>query len=209
MKKTLLLLMLAFSALSFAQSKYESGMKKGLADVKNAKTSPDMLASSAFFERIANAEKDKWLPFYYASYYNMMAGWMDQKSDKDKVAEKSLELLVKAEALEINNAELFCLRQMIATMQMTVDPMTRWMTYGQQATKALADAKAADPNNPRIYFLEGQNTMNTPEQFGGGKKKAKPILEKAVELFAKYQVPSEFHPNWGKDDAETSLKSCQ
>jgi len=208
MKKLLLLFILGFSILSIAQGKYEGGMKKGLADAKNAKTSADMLASSAFFERIANAEKDKWLPFYYASYYNVIAGWMDEKSDKDKVAEKSLELLIKAETLESNNAELFCLRQMIATMQMTVDPMTRWMTYGQQASKALDDAKKADPNNPRIYFLEGQNTMNTPEQFGGGKKKAKPILEKAVDLYAKFQPVSEFHPNWGKEDAESSLKSC-
>lgn len=208
MKKLLLLFVLGFSMLSIAQGKYEAGMKKGLADATNAKTSADMLASSAFFERIANAEKDKWLPYYYASYYNVIAGWMDEKADKDKVAEKSLELLIKAEALESNNAELFCLRQMIATMQMTVDPMTRWMTYGQQASKALEDAKKADPNNPRIYFLEGQNTMNTPEQFGGGKKKAKPILEKAVELYAKFQPASEFHPNWGKDDAESSLKSC-
>jgi hypothetical protein len=208
MKKLLLLFILGFSILSIAQGKYEAGMKKGLSDAKNAKSSAEMLASSAFFERIANAEKDKWLPYYYASYYHLMAGWMDDKADKDKVAEKSMELIIKAEALESNNSELFCLRQMLATMQMTVDPMTRWMTYGQQASKALADAKKADSTNPRIYFLEGQSTMNTPEQFGGGKKKAKPILEKAVELYTNFQPVSEFHPTWGKEDAESSLKAC-
>lgn len=208
MKKILLLFILGYSTLNVAQGKYETGMKKGLEDAKNAKTAMDMLASSAFFERIANAEKDKWLPYYYAAYFNLMSGWMDEKSNKDKVAEKSLDLLVKAEILEKNNADLFCLRQMIATMKMSVDPMTRWMTYGQQASKAIEEAKKADPDNPRIYFLEGQGILNTPEQFGGGKKKAKPILEKAVELYAKFQPASEFHPNWGKEDAESLLKNC-
>ena len=184
-------------------------MKKGLEDAKIAKNSQEMLASSAFFERIANAEKDKWLPYYYAAYFHIIATWMDEKSDKDKEANKALELIIKAEALEQNNAELFCLRNMIGTMQMIVDPMTRWMTYGKQASKALEDAKKADSNNPRIYYLEGQNTLNTPEQFGGGKKNAKPILEKAVANYNSFVLLSEFHPNWGKEDAEKALKSCE
>lgn len=209
MKKILILLFVCFSINTFSQSKYETGMKKGLDDVKMVKTSEEMLSSSAFFERIANTEKDKWLPYYYAALYNHLAAWMDAKSDKDKVSLKTIELIEKAELIDANNSELFCLRQMVAVMQMTVDPMNRWMTYGQQGTKALENAKKADPNNPRIYFLEGQTIMNTPEQFGGGKVKAKPLFEKAVELYAKQSVPSELHPIWGKDDAEKSLKLCQ
>jgi hypothetical protein len=210
MKTLILLIALVLSATSLnAQSKYETAMTKAMDQYKAGKTAKDMLDVSALFERIAEAEKDKWLPYYYAALTNNMASWIDEKSDKDKLAEKSLVLVAKAEALEANNAELFCLRNMIASSQMMVDPMSRWQSYGMEASNALTDAKKADPNNPRIYFLEGQGVFNTPEAFGGGKKNAKPLFEKSVTLFETFTLASPFHPDWGKDDATEMLKACE
>ena len=168
-----------------------------------------MGATAAFFERVADAEKDKWLPYYYAAYANYLIGWMNPKADKDKVAEKSNDLITKAEAIEPNNSELFCLRQMTATLQMVVDPMSRWQTYGTQASKAIENAIKADPNNPRSYYLKGQNLMSTPEAFGGGKAIAKKLFEKAVELYATFKPASSFHPNWGKEQTDKLLAQCQ
>jgi tetratricopeptide (TPR) repeat protein len=183
-------------------------MTRGLEQLKAAKTTEDMAAASAFFERVGDAEKDKWLPYYYAAYANYMTGWMNPKADKDKVSEKSKDLISKAEALEQNNSELFCLRQMVAVQQMTVDPMARWQSYGAEARAALEKAIKADPNNPRIYYLNGQTLMNTPEAFGGGKAVAKKLFEKSLELY-KTSQPPQFYPNWGKEDAEKLLAACQ
>ncbi len=191
-----------------AQSKYESGMQKGLEQLGVSKTVEDMTSTSAFFERIADAEKDKWLPYYYAAYANYITGWMNPKADKDKVAEKSKDLIAKAEAIE-KNAEIYCLRQMVAIQQMTVDPMTRWQTYGAEAKQALENAKQADPTNPRIYYLDGQSLFRTPEAFGGGKAVAKRSAEKSVELFKTFKPASSLHPNWGKAEAEKLLADCQ
>jgi hypothetical protein len=191
-----------------AQSKYESGMQKGLEQLQTSKTVEDMTSTSAFFERIADAEKDKWLPYYYAAYANYITGWMNPKADKDKVAEKSKDLIAKAETIE-KNAEIYCLRQMVAIQQMTVDPMTRWQTYGAEAKQALENAKQADPNNPRIYYLDGQSLFRTPEAFGGGKAVAKKSAEKSVELFKTFKPASPLHPNWGKAEAEKLLADCQ
>lgn len=191
-----------------AQSKYESGMQKGLEQLQASKTVEDMTSTSAFFERIADAEKDKWLPYYYAAYANYITGWMNPKADKDKVAEKSKDLIAKAEAIE-KNAEIYCLRQMVAIQQMTVDPMMRWQTYGAEAKQALENAKQADPNNPRIYYLDGQSLFRTPEAFGGGKAIAKKSAEKSVELFKTFKPASPLHPNWGKAEAEKLLADCQ
>lgn len=209
--KKIILLALALVSVTIlnAQSKYETGMTKAIEKYQTAKTAEETLAASAMFERIADAEKDKWLPYYYAALTNNQSTWIDTKADKDKAAEKSLMLLEKAELLDSNNAELFCLRNLIASSQMMVDPMTRWQKYGMQASTALANAKKADPNNPRIYFLEAQSIFNTPEAFGGGKKNAKPLFEKSVELFGKFVSPSPLHPTWGKEDAENMLKQCQ
>ena len=88
MKQVLVIVSMFFAGMLAAQSKYESGMAKGLEQFQAAKTVEDMSATSAFFERIADAEKDKWLPYYYAAYANHLIGWMNPKADKDKVGEK-------------------------------------------------------------------------------------------------------------------------
>jgi|EP00611_Tribonema_gayanum_P020351 hypothetical protein len=208
MKQIIIILSMLFAGQLVAQTKYETGMQKGLEQFAAAKSADDMAAASAFFERIADAEKDKWLPYYYAAYANHLTGWMNPKADKDKVAEKSKDLLGKAEALE-RNAETYCMRQMIAIQQMTVDPMSRWQTYGTEASNALAEAKKIDATNPRIYLLDGQTLMNTPEAFGGGKAVAKKLFEKAVSLYGNFKPASPMHPVWGKEEAAKLLAACQ
>lgn len=209
MKHLVIIISMFFSGMAFAQTKYDGAMTKGLEQLKAAKSVDDMLSASAFFERVGDAEKDKWLPYYYAAYANYVTAWMNPKLDKDKVAEKSNDLLTKAEAIEPNNSELFCMRQMTATLQMVVDPMSRWQSYGAQANSAIEKAIKADPNNPRIYYLKGQSLMNTPEAFGGGKAVAKKLFEKSVELYKNFQPASPYHPVWGKEEAEKLLAACQ
>ncbi|MBV9987445.1 MAG: hypothetical protein JO301_07190 [Chitinophagaceae bacterium] len=209
MKHALVIISMFFAGMAVAQTKFESAMGRGLEQFKAAKTVDDMTTASAFFERVGDAEKDKWLPYYYAAYSYYLTGWMNPKADKDKVAEKTKDLISKAEAIEPNNSELYCLRQMAAIQQMTVDPMARWQTYGAEARAALDKAIKADPNNPRIYYLNGQTLMNTPEAFGGGKAVAKKLFEKSLELYKTFQPASPFHPNWGKEEAEKLLAACQ
>ena len=208
MKQLLVVIGMLFAGMALSQSKYDAGMAKGLEQLKAAKSVEDMNVASGFFERIGDAEKDKWLPYYYAAYSNYMTGWMDPKADKDKVGEKSKDLISKAEMIEHNNSEIFCIRQMVAVMQMTVDPMARWQSYGTEATNALQSATKADPNNPRIYYLSGQTLMNTPEAFGGGKAVAKKLFEKSLELYKTFQPTSPLHPTWGKEEAEKLLAAC-
>lgn len=208
MKQILVIVSMFFVGVLSAQSKYEAAMGKGLEQFKEAKTTEDMATTSAFFERVADAEKDKWLAYYYAAYANHLTGWINPKADKDKVAEKTKDLLAKAEAIE-RNSELYCLRQMVAIQQMTVDVMARYQTYGTEATASLEKAAEADPTNPRIYYLQAQTLMNTPEAYGGGKAVAKKLFEKSLELYKTFKPASPFHPNWGKEDAEKLLAACQ
>jgi hypothetical protein len=209
MKKLLVIALMLIGGIVSAQSKYEAGMGKAFEQMKEAKTAEDMGATAAFFERIAEAEKDKWLPYYYAAYCNYLTGWMNPNADKDAIGDKSKELIVKAEVLEKNNSELFVLRQMVAVQQLTVDPMSRFQTYGKQANEALEMAKQADPNNPRVYLVEGQYKMNVPEAYGGGKEVGKKLFTKAIELFKTFKPASNMNPSWGADQAEKLLAQCQ
>lgn len=209
MKKTILVIAL-FSFITLnAQTKYESAMQNGFAKLKETKGADDLQALGAYYERIAEAEKTQWLPYYYAARHYTISAFMNPAADKDKAAAKVTELINKAEAIESANAEIYCLKQQVAVMQLLVDPMSRWQTFGAQASEAIAKAKEIDPSNPRPYLLEGQYLMNVPEAFGGGKAVAKKLFEKSLELFSGFKPSSALHPNWGKEQAEQLLAACQ
>ena len=207
MKKLIAGFALLTALMSNAQSdKYEQAMKKTLSLFDSVKTTQGYQALSANFERIGDAEKTQWLPYYYAGLALTTAAWTDQAMDKDANAEKIKALCTKAEAIE-KNSEIYTLRNMAATQQMIVDPQSRWMTYGQEAAGALKKGMELDPNNPRLYYLQAMSIFGTPEQFGGGKEKAKPVFEKAIALF-KSENPKPLYPHWGQEQAEEKLVEC-
>ncbi len=208
MKKLVLGFAMLLSLASQAQSdKYTDAMQKGIAQLNDAKTPDALQAVSASFERIADAEKTQWLPYYYAAIAQDWIGFTDPKADKDKIGEKANQLLDKAEAIE-KNAEIYCARNMAATIQMLVDPQSRWQTYGTAANAALEKAQQADPQNPRVYYLQGMSLFGKPVAFGGGKDKAKPMFQKSVELFKTFQAKP-LYPNWGQKEAEAMLAKCE
>ncbi|HKB44089.1 MAG TPA: hypothetical protein VKC90_06860 [Chitinophagaceae bacterium] len=213
MKKLNLLLIAVILMISAnAQSdKYVAAMKKNLAMFDSVKTTTENQSLSASFERIGDAEKTQWLPYYYAALALTTPGWQDPKLDKDVNAEKIKALCNKADALAQDNtdkSEILSIRNMAATQQMLVDPQTRWANYGQESDKYLQKAKELNANNPRLYYLEGAGTFGKPEQFGGGKAKAKPLLEKAIALY-KTEQPKPLYPHWGQKQAEDMLAQCQ
>ena len=212
MKKMILALTLLSSIMTYAQSdKYTTAMQKNLDMFDSAKTTVDFQGVAAAFERIGDAEKTHWLPYYYAGLALTMPGWTDTKLDKDANAERIKTLCDKADGLAKDNAdkaEILAVKNMAATQQMLVDPQSRWSSYGQEGAGYLSKAKQLNPNNPRLYYLEGAGIFGTPEQFGGGKTKAKPVLQKAVELY-KADQPKPLYPRWGQKQAEDMLAQCQ
>jgi len=209
MKKSMLsLLFCGFMVAALAQSeKYTAVMQKNISALDAAKTVADLQDVAASFERVGDAEKTQWLPYYYAALAQTWIGWRPDVKDKDANAEKIKVYLAKAEAIE-KNAELYAVENMMATQQMMVDPQTRWQTNGVEASTALQNGLKLDPNNPRLYYLQGESLFGTPVQFGGGKDKAKPVFEKAIALFKAAQ-PKPLYPNWGQKQAEDKLAQCQ
>lgn len=212
MKKNFLAVALFATVSLYAQSeKYASAMKQNLDMFDSAKTTADFENYAASFERIGDAEKTQWLPYYWSALVLTRIGWIDEKANKDDIAKRIMALCDKADALakeSADKAEILTLRNMAATQQMLVDPQNRWMTYGQQASKYLQEATALNPNNPRIYYLQGMSLFNTPEQFGGGKSAAKPVFEKSVEL-ARKEEHKDLYPHWGGELSEEMLKQIQ
>ena len=210
MKKTIFILAAMLTgSFSFAQmpDKFVKAMEAKIIAVDTTISVQGLTDLANSFERIADAEKNQWLAYYYAAFCNASAGlmaanggdMMAAKTDKtDPYADKAEKQLSKAEELMKDNSEIYIVKKMIATLRMMGDPMNRYMTYGPQAAEALEAAKKLDPNNPRVYLLEGQDKFYTPEQFGGSKDEAKTLFEKSKQLFETFKPASSIHPNWGR-----------
>lgn len=213
MKSSILILFLsiAFFAASAQSDRYNTGMKANIAAIDTSFNHPLSLVSVANnFERIAIAEKTQWLPYYYAAYCQIMYAFMQtDPSGNDVIADKAEGWLNKADSLSPANSEISSVKSLIATARMIVNPQQRYMQYGTQANDLMEKAKKEDPNNPRPYYLQGQNLKNTPEQFGGGCAAAKPLLETALQKFNAFKPQSDLHPNWGKYMTEQYLSQCK
>jgi hypothetical protein len=196
---------------AFSQSdKYEAAMKTNIVLLDSALIKGNIGDLANNFERIGNAEKTQWLPYYYAAYCTVMSSYINQdKSKTDEIADKADALITKAEQLAGGeNSETCVIKSMVASAHMMVDPQTRWQQYGQVSSGNIEKAKKMDPTNPRPVYLEGQSKFYTPEQFGGGKAVAKPLLEKALAMFAGFKPASTLHPVWGKGSVQYFINQC-
>ena len=201
----------AITATRAQSEKFTGAMKKNIAALDTAFANPASLLTLANnFERIATTEKNQWLPYYYAAFCQVNYGFMQQEKDKvDDIADKATALISKADSLMPENSEISCIKSMIASCHMMVNPMQRWQQYGAESNTQMQAAMRQDPANPRPYFLKGQGLKYTPEQFGGGCKTARPELQTAMEKYAAFKPASEIHPSWGQQITQSLLDQCK
>lgn len=209
MKKAILMVAIITSAcFTFAQSaKYETAMKTNIAQLDSLMTKNNYEELANNFTRIGDAEKTQWLPYYYAAFcYATEAMNEKDNSKKDAIADKASAQITKAETiLGKENSETDVIKAMIATAHMTVDPQTRYMTYGVAISENTKNAETLDPTNPRPVLFEAENKYFTPEAYGGGKSVAKGLFDKAKELFDTFKPESDISPNWGKTSLDYFL----
>ncbi len=203
-------MLLATLSTNAQSEKYLAAMKTNMGALDSSFRNPASLLSLANnFERIANAEKNQWLPFYYAAFCQVNYSFMEQdKSKVDAIADKAAALISQADLLQPGNSEISCIKSMIASSRLMVNPMQRYMEFGPESDKQLETAIAQDPANPRPHFLKGQGLKYTPEQFGGGCKTAKEELQKAMDKFNTFKPASEISPDWGKEMNSKLLNEC-
>lgn len=203
---------LAFAMMLFAfpvfAADYEATMKANLQKLGEAKTLADYNALAAQFERIANAEKTKWQPGYYAvlCYVNSVAMVQMTEDEKHAQLDKAQPIMDILKKNFNKESEVFALQGFLYEMRIT--GMATAMKYSSLANETLEEAEKLNPTNPRIYYLQGMNVFHTPKTFGGGKEKAKPFFEKAKSLFASQKPASSIDPNWGEGHNNQMLAEC-
>jgi hypothetical protein len=204
---TIAICFLTAAGLYADDSKYEKAMKKNLSKIDSAKNVGAMLDIANGFERIAFAEKDKWLPYYYASFMLTLASFTDTTAGKkDGYLDKADNFINIADSLEEDESEIYVLKGMIAQARLQVDPMNRWMKYGAISNNTFKKAMELDTLNPRPEYLQGVSLYYTPEQFGGGPAPAKRLLEKSLEKYNQFVPDNDLMPKWGREMVEQMLE---
>jgi len=197
----------AISATVFSVN-YEETMKVNIQKLNTEFTTSGLTSLAGQFERIANAEPGKWQPRYYAAYCYVWATAISEMPAGDKhklldLAQAQMDILLKSVK---NESEIFVLQAFL--YQMRITDMGKGMKYSGLASEALDEAEKLNPNNPRIYYVRGNNVYNTPKAFGGGKEKAKPLFAKAAGLFEKQKPANAIEPAWGSEHNKQMLALC-
>jgi hypothetical protein len=193
------LAVLSTSMLMAQSERYAGAMRQNLSQLDSARSAVDYQTAANNFERIANAENEQWQPYYYASYALCMKAFNTKNlAEIDGIADKADALLVMAESLAPNNAEVMALKAMILSARISVDMMSRGMTMGPKSAMLLGQALKLQPDNPRALMQMAQNRYYTPEAFGGSQKQGIELLEKCVASYDTFQPATPFDPSWGK-----------
>lgn len=212
MKKIIITsIIIAAAIFTYSQDKaYMQAMGKNLQEMAQAETLADFQSLANNFERIAEASPKEWLPGYYAAYcYMQMVFSSEGVEDIDQSLDKAESFLEKARDISPENAEIEVLQGWLYQGRIQADPMGRGMEYSQKASAAFGKAKGFDPENPRVYFLLGQNILYTPEAFGGGMEAACPYFREAKEKFDNFEPETPISPDWGKEYNETLVEDCK
>jgi hypothetical protein len=212
MKRIYLFIALCFCIDNFGFSqtnKYQQAMEKNVYMLDTAMKTATYLKLFHNFKRIADIEKDKWLPLYYAGSCAMSyAGGTEDLNIIEQWTDVAEEYALKADSLSPQNPEIMILRASNLFIKIQVDMMARGFNYTVKSANLLEKAKKLDPKNPRVYIQMGFMKYMTPQQFGGDKSKACEFFHKAEELLIDVNTQT-IDVHWGKDEAASMLRRCQ
>jgi len=204
------LVFLSLTVFTSAQNKkFIAAMEKNVAAIDTTRDGLQLQNLANNFERIASAEKSEWLPSYYVAYCYVNMTYSTKGDQIDTYCDKAEKFLSIADSIHPENSEIYTLKAQIAAARIGVNPMSRGQKYGTISGEFREKAKKLDQSNPRPYYLEGTGFFYTPPMFGGGKDKAKPLFQKAAEMYETFKPESTFAPNWGKNSTLYLLKECE
>ena len=189
---------------------YNKVMSANITALNAAKTLESFDPIVHKFIRIGEAEKDKWLPYYYVSLAYVWKGFrLKEAAEKDKNLTESLKYIDKAKSLAENNAEVIALEGFIYMMQISIDPGSRGQSITPKAFGNFNQALAIQPTNPRALLFKGQMQYGMSQFFGSGTEEACAMILKSVELFDKDEKADSNLPAWGLSSANQYIENCK
>lgn len=208
---TILIMILVMTQVSFAggDKKYTKAMEANIQALYDAESADAFGPIANKFTRIGEAEKDMWLPYYYASLAEVFKSFrITDVKQKDLVLDQAQCHLAKAAVLEQGNSEITALEGFIYMLKISVDPGTRGQLLAPKAMGSFGTAMTLDPQNPRATLFMGQMQMGTAQFFGSGIEEACAMIDLSVKLFEEFKPQNSISPIWGKGTAIEWQQRC-
>ncbi len=208
MKKmiTIILLLGAMFTSTLAQS-VDDFINEGKRIVNKATVQFDKvlyLKARGLFERALSSDPENRLAKYYLAYtdYRLAIYFMSEGDDVqfERFINSGMEMCESLLADDNNDAETKALLGGIYGIRIANDG-SLGPTLGPESNMLLYEAVELEPDNPRVLVFAGISKLNTPEFFGGSKKKALEYFTKAVELFESGEDVNPEGIDWGYTDA--------
>lgn len=179
--------------------------------VMNTGDAVELQALAAKLERAAAVAPADWLPRYYQVYALVISVFTGKEDGdaKDALLDRAEAALAQARQLKGDESELLTLQAYAYQARLGISPMLRSMKYSRMVSEAVAQAKKANPANPRPYLVGANNVYFTPSMFGGGAEAAKPLYEEAKAKYAAFRPTSPLAPNWGQNQVLGRLKKYE
>lgn len=206
MKHLIIIIAILISSIAIAQTNYQKGMEKAFQLWQSDKWQE----AEQFFERIATAEPNEWLPNYYIAQMNSLKSWEEKDANILKAQlDRAQEYINIATSISKNNPEIIVMQAQILTNWIAFDGMTYGMKYSAKVAELYNKAYAIDSDNPRVVYCKAEWGIGSARYFGQDTAPFCGELENALKLFTKFKPESDFHPNWGKKRAESAFENCK
>ncbi|WP_223649137.1 hypothetical protein [Hymenobacter psoromatis] len=186
---------------------YAEQLSTAITQVMSTNDAATLTSLCAKLERLAAAVPTDWLPRYYQAYALLMQARGGKDAQPDALLDRAEAALKQARQLNGDESELLALQASIYQGRLTIDPMQRAQEYSPLVMETTALAESLNPANPRPYLIEANQLYYTPEMYGGGTGKARPLYEAAKAKFAAFHPAGPLAPNWGESYLLTRLKS--
>ena len=203
MKKILVVIAVLFAVNITAQTQYEKGMSKAMQLWSQQKNTEAV----QLFERIASAEKDNWLPSYYAATILIIEGFSIK--DETKLTahlKRAQDLLDTANYISKSNPEIIITQAMLNTVFVAFDGQKYGMKYAGENAQLYAAALRISPNNPRVILGKAQWDIGGAAFFGQPTEPFCKEIKRSIELFKKEKPNKKFLPYGGLERAQQALK---
>lgn len=206
MKKVFLFIGLFFALNATSQSNYEKGMQQAFALWDEGKSTE----ASQLFERIAAAEKENWLPPFYAAYIEILGsfGIKDETILNAKLS-KAQKLLDDATSISENNPEIIITQALLNTAYIAFDGQRYGMTMSGKNSQLYVKALQIAPENPRVILGNAEWNMGAAAFFGKSTKPYCDEIKRAIEIGKEEKNDLPFYPRFQLKRAEEVLQKCE
>jgi hypothetical protein len=198
------------SVISVFASSYKEAMIENIEKMNKTQDPAVLVELANTFDRIAQKETGEWLPLYYSAYASVSVTFFNQQlTNEEKVIifDKAQQKVDEAKKITENESEIYVLQAMIFQLRISTDPQNAYQ-YTIKINEALGRAETLNAKNPRIPYLRGTTLFYTPAEYGGGPSVAKPLLEKAAQLFTSADKSDQLMPSWGAYHNNMVLQQC-